>query len=344
MMQAAIHRVVAGGNLSEEEAGRVMEEMMSGRASAAQIAALLTALRLKGETVEEITGFARVMRRLATPVHCRFPMAVDTCGTGGDGAGTFNISTAAALVIAGAGVPVAKHGNRAASSRCGSADVLEALGVELDLSPAALEGCLEEVGMTFLFAPALHRAMKHAAGPRREIGIRTVFNLLGPLTNPAGAGAQVLGVYDPELVPVLARVLVRLGVRRAFVVHGAGGLDEVSLAGPAVVSEVKEGEVRDYMLDPTACGLPEAPVEVLAGGDVEENAAIVREILHGAGGPRRDAVLINAALGLVAAGAAADIPSGLTLAAASIDSGAARAKLEALVDYTRRAAKRVASL
>ncbi|OAT86421.1 anthranilate phosphoribosyltransferase [Desulfotomaculum copahuensis] len=344
MIKEAINRVVAGGSLDEEEAERVMEDIMGGRASAAQIAALLTALRLKGETVAEITGFARVMRRLATPVRCRFPVAVDTCGTGGDGAGTFNISTAAALVIAGAGVPVAKHGNRSASSRCGSADVLETLGVHLDLPAAALEGCLEEVGMAFLFAPALHKAMKHAAGPRREIGIRTVFNVLGPLTNPAGAGAQVLGVYSPELVPRLARVLCRLGVRRAFVVHGAGGLDEVSPAGPAQVSEVDEGAVRDFTLDPAACGLPRAPVEALAGGGAEENAAIIREILCGVTGPRRDAVLINAALGLVAAGAAADIPGGLALAAQSIDSGEAQAKLEALIDYTRRAARQVASL
>ncbi len=344
MIKEAISRIVAGENLTESEAEQVMDELMTGRATPAQIAALLTALRLKGETIEEITGFARAMRRHATPIQSKQPLLVDTCGTGGDGASTFNISTAAAVVLAGAGVPVAKHGNRSVSSRCGSADVLEALGVNLELSPAAIEECLEEVGMAFLFAPALHGAMKHAAGPRREIGIRTVFNILGPLTNPAGARAQVVGVYSPDLVPVIARVLSRLGTRRAFVVHGAGGLDEISLAGPAVVAEVREGEIREYFLDPTDYGFARTPVEALAGGNPEYNASLIRDILQGVPGPCRDAVLLNSALGLVAAGKAGDLSTGLALAAQSIDSGAAGKKLEQLVAFTRRAARQVASL
>lgn len=344
MIREAIAKLVARGDLEENEAEQVMNEIMTGQATAAQIGAFLTALRLKGETAAEITGFARAMRRHAVQVRTRHPLVVDTCGTGGDGRGTFNISTAAALVVAGAGVPVAKHGNRSVSSRCGSADVLEALGVSLELSPPALEECLDRVGIAFLFAPVLHVAMKHAAGPRRELGIRTVFNILGPLTNPAGAQAQVVGVYDPGLVPLVARVLVRLGTRRAFVVHGAGGTDEVSLAGPAAVAEIKGDEISEYLLDPADFGLARAPVEALAGGTPSENAALVREVLRGAPGPRRDAVLINAALGLVAAGRAADLREGLYLAAASIDSGAALAKLEELVSFTNRAARQVASL
>lgn len=344
MIRETIAKLVAREDLTEMEAEQVMDEIMSGRATAAQIAAFLTALRLKGETAEEITGFARAMRRHATTVRTKHPLVMDTCGTGGDGTGTFNISTAAALVVAGAGVPVAKHGNRSVSSRCGSADVLEALGVNLELSPPALEECLDEVGIAFLFAPVLHGAMKHAAAPRREIGIRTVFNVLGPLTNPAGVQVQVVGVYAPELVPLLARVLVRLGTRRAFVVHGAGGLDEVSLAGPAIVAEVNEGRINEYLLDPADYGFARVPVEALAGGNPQENAAFIREVLRGVPGPRRDAVLINAALGLVAAGRANDLKEGLNLAAASIDSGAAQAKLEELVSFTSRAARQVASL
>ncbi|MQL51602.1 anthranilate phosphoribosyltransferase [Desulfofundulus thermobenzoicus] len=344
MIREAINRVVGGENLSEAEAEQVMDEIMTGQASPAQIAALLTAMRLKGETVEEITGFARTMRRHATPVRSGHPVLVDTCGTGGDGANTFNISTAAALVLAGAGVPVAKHGNRSVSSRCGSADVLEALGVNLDLSPAAMAECLDRVGIAFLFAPALHKAMKHAAGPRREIGIRTVFNILGPLTNPAGASAQVVGVYSVDLVPRVARVLSRLGVRRAFVVHGAGGLDEISLAGPAVVAEVQGEEVREYTLDPADYGFSRYPVQALSGGTPEQNAAMIGEILQGMPGPQRDAVILNAALGLLAAGRAGDLSSALATAAGSIDSGAARDRLEHLVAFTRRAGRQVAGI
>lgn len=335
MIKDAIKKVVAGQDLTEEESVMVMEQIMSGEATSAQIASFLTALSLKGETVEEVTGFARVMRQKVTPVRSSHPLVVDTCGTGGDGAGTFNISTAAALVVAGAGIPVAKHGNRSVSSRCGSADVLEALGVQIDLAPEETSRCLDQVGIAFLFAPLLHGAMKHAAGPRREIGIRTVFNILGPMTNPAGAGAQVLGVYEPRLTGLMAGVLARLGTERAFVVHGAGGLDEVSLAGPAVVSEVCNGAVRSSQLDPAEYGFAYAPVSALAGGTAEENAAIVRSVLAGERGPRRDVVVLNAALGLVAGGRAAGVAEGIALAEKSIDSGAATGKLEALASFTR---------
>lgn len=334
MFTDLLNKVVRGENLSEHEAAGAMEAIMQGGATPAQIAGLLTALKLKGETIAEITGFARVMRKMATPVRSSHPLLVDTCGTGGDGANTFNISTVSALVLAGAGIKVAKHGNRSVSSRCGSADVLEALGVNLDLEPDAVEACLDAVGIAFLYAPALHGAMKHAAGPRRELGFRTVFNILGPLTNPAGARAQVLGVYSAALVPVLAEVLLRLGSERAFVVHGAGGLDEVSPVGPAVVCEVRNGEMHEYMLDPSRYGFELAELDELAGGTPAENAAIARDILAGAPGPRRDAVLMNAALGLMAAGAASSFTDGVAMAAGSIDSGLALAKLEDLVNFT----------
>ncbi|HOV80873.1 MAG TPA: anthranilate phosphoribosyltransferase [Bacillota bacterium] len=336
MIKEAIKKVILGQHLAEEEAGAVMEEIMEGGASPAQIASLLTAMHLKGETVEEITGFARVMRRKSTPVRSTHSVLVDTCGTGGDGAGTFNISTTAAFVVAAAGAPVAKHGNRSVSSRCGSADVLEELGVKVDLEREAMEECLNRLGIAFLFAPSLHRSMGHAAGPRREIGIKTVFNILGPLTNPAGAQAQVLGVYNPLLTEALARVLTRLGTKRAFVVHGAGGLDEVSLAGPSVLCEVKNGFVRKGILDPARFGFGYAPVSALAGGAPGENAAITRAILEGEKGPRRDAVILNAALGLIAGGKAANIAEGLEIAAMSIDSGAALAKLHELINFTRK--------
>lgn len=342
MIREAIKKVVTGQHLAENEAGEVLEEIMDGAATPAQIASFLTALHLKGETVEEITGFARVMRRRATPVRSSFQMLVDTCGTGGDGASTFNISTTAAFLLAGAGLPVAKHGNRSVSSRCGSADVLEALGVRVDLEPGATEECLSQVGIAFLFAPLLHKAMGNAAGPRREIGIRTIFNILGPLTNPAGAQAQVLGVYNPSLTEIVARVLARLGSTRAFVVHGAGGLDEVSLAGPTVLCEVKNGSVRKGVLEPEKFGFAYAPVSALAGGSAEENALIIRSVLSGGKGPRRDAVVLNAALGLVAGERSGEIKSAIGVAEESIDSGAALGKLEELVDFTRKMAPRKA--
>lgn len=345
MLKELLQKVVAGQHLSESEAMQAMEQIMDGRATQAQIAGLLTALKLKGETAAEITGFARVMRSKATPVRAKHSLLVDTCGTGGDGANTFNISTAAALVLAGAGVKVAKHGNRSVSSRCGSADVLEALGVNLDLEAHQMAACLDEVGIAFLFAPALHGAMKHAAGPRRELGFRTVFNILGPLTNPAGARAQVLGVYSPALVHVMAEVLPRLGVERAFVVHGAGGLDEMSPAGPATVGEVNNGEITEYTIDPLDYGFQQAGIEHLAGGTPEENAVIVKSILAGETGPRRDAVVMNAALGFMATGLAGDFATGVELAARSIDRGLARDKLEVMIRFTNGCKKdRVAGL
>jgi anthranilate phosphoribosyltransferase len=334
-MKKAIEHVICGRNLTEEDAYRIMELVMEGAATPAQIAAFLAALRFKGETVEEITGFARAMRRRAAPFRCPYPLVVDTCGTGGDGAQTFNISTTVAFVVAGAGVPVAKHGNRSVSSRCGSADLLEALQVNINLEPEAVEACLNRLGIAFLFAPVFHGAMKHAAAPRREIGIRTVFNILGPLVNPAGAAAQVVGVFGAGMVGKLGRVLARLGTRRSFVVHGYGGLDEISLSGPSLVCEVNGGEIREYTVDPADYSLPRAPVEALKGGSPEENARLTLEILQGSSGPRRDAVLVNAAFALLAAGTAGDLAEGLQKAAKSIDSGAALAKLNEVREFTR---------
>ena len=340
-MKAILERVIAGENLTEEQAGFAMNMIMEGEATPAQIAALLTALRLKGETVDEITGFARVMREKASVVEVDFPMLLDTCGTGGDGSNTFNISTTAALVLAGAGVKIAKHGNRAASSKCGSADVLEKLGVNLELEPQEIAECLKTVGIAFLYAPVLHKAMKHAIGPRRELGFRTVFNILGPLTNPAGAKAQVLGVYSKDLTETMASVLARLGAVRAFVVHGAGGLDEMSLAGVTEVSEVKDGQVTSYQIDPAVYGFRPAQVSQLAGGIPEENAAVTLSILSGEKGPCRDAVVLNAALGFMAAGQADDFATGITLAQKSIDEGSALRKLNELAEFTTQYKKKL---
>ena len=340
-MKSILERVIAGENLSEEQAGFAMSLIMEGEATPAQIAAFLTALRLKGETVDEITGFARVMRQKAAVVEVDFPMLLDTCGTGGDGSNTFNISTTAALVLAGAGVKIAKHGNRAASSKCGSADVLEKLGVNLELEPQEIAECLKSVGIAFLFAPALHKATKHAIGPRRELGFRTVFNILGPLTNPAGAKAQVLGVYNKNLTETMAIVLARLGAVRAFVVHGAGCLDEMSPAGVTEVSEVKDGQVTSYQIDPAKYGFIPAQVSQLAGGSPEENAALTLSILSGEKGPRRDTVVLNAALGFMAAGQAEDFAAGIELAQRSIDEGHALRKLNELVEYTTQYKKKL---
>jgi len=334
-IREAIARLVERHDLTAEEAEEVMGQVMRGEATPAQIGGFLIALRMKGETVEEIAGFARAMRRHALSVQTRRVPVVDTCGTGGDRSGTFNISTTAAFVVAGAGLPVAKHGNRSVSSHCGSADVLEALGVNLNLSPEAVARCVDEIGIGFLFAPRFHPAMKHAIGPRREMGVRTVFNVLGPLTNPAGAQVQVLGVYDPSLTETLAGVLGSLGCQAAFVVHGADGLDELSTTGPNRVAQLDNGSIRSYVLDPTDFGLPRAPISALRGGDAAENAAIVRSVLQGEPGPRRDVVLLNAAAALVAGGCAADMREGLHLAARSIDSGAALEKLEALIAFTQ---------
>lgn len=332
----SIARLVEGLNLAEDEAEEAMATIMEGQATPAQIGAFLAALRLKGETVAEVTGLARAMRAKAARIETKHSVFVDTCGTGGDGSGTFNISTAAALVVAACDLPVAKHGNRSVSSRCGSADVLEALGVAVDLAPAQVARCLDEVGLAFLFAPTFHRAMRHAAGPRREIGIRTVFNLLGPICNPAAAPAQVVGVYDARLVETVAEVLGRLGGRRAFVVHGCDGLDEVTVTGPTLVAELAEGCVRTYEFDPKEVGIPYARLADLRGGDAATNAAIIKAVLEGEPGPRRNVVLLNAAFALVAGGRAENVEEGLALAAAAVDSGKALAKLSELVAFSNR--------
>jgi anthranilate phosphoribosyltransferase len=334
MIREAIAALVEGRSLTEAEAASVMEEIMSGEATPAQFGAFVTALRLKGETVDEIAGMARVMREKARRVHVE-GVLLDTCGTGGDARGTFNVSTAAAFVAAGAGARVAKHGNRAMTSRCGSADVLEALGARIDLSPEQVKACLEETGVGFMFAPSFHPAMRFAAGPRREIGVRTVFNILGPLTNPAGAACQVLGVADPSLAETMALVLARLGSHRALVVHGRDGLDEMSISGPTLVCELVEGCVRPYEVTPQDVGLALSEAASVAGGTPEENAAALREVLAGRPGPQRDIVLLNAAAGLVALERAAGLAEGVALAAQAIDSGAARERLERFVKVTK---------
>ncbi len=329
----ALARALDGEHLSADEAESIMGTIMSGDATPAQIGAYLAALRAKGETVGEIVGFARAMREHATRVRPARRPLVDTCGTGGDGAHTFNISTTAALVVAGAGVAVAKHGNRSVSSKCGSADVLSALGVRLDLSPEDVALCIDEVGFGFLFAPMMHPAMKHAIGPRREMGVRTVFNILGPLTNPAGATVQVMGVYDRDLVLPLAQVLRDLGAESAYVVSSADGLDELSVSGPNRVARLETGRVELTSLDAADYGIAPNDVSALRGGDAEENAAITRDILQGQRGPRRDVVLLNAAVALTAAGAVGDLRDGLDMAEASIDCGAAAKVLGDLVAF-----------
>jgi anthranilate phosphoribosyltransferase len=334
MIQRAIEKAIRGGSLTEPEAVEVMDLIMSGEATPAQIGAFLVALRMKGETIEEITGFARVMRARATRIACRAYPLVDTCGTGGDGSNTFNISTVSAFVAAGAGATIAKHGNRAASSKAGSADLLVALGVNIEVPPERVAACIDEMGIGFLFAPLLHSAMRFAIGPRREIGVRTVFNMLGPLTNPAGATAQVMGVYAADLIEPVAHVLSNLGAERAFVVHSEDGLDEMTVTAPTRVAEVKNGSVSLYTVTPGAVGLPVSALASLRGGSIEENAAIARAVLQGEQGARRDVVLLNASAALVAAGRAADFREGIRMAARSIDSGAALGKLEALVKAT----------
>jgi anthranilate phosphoribosyltransferase len=336
-MQILIKKAEAGTHLSQQEAESAMEEILSGGAGEDSIVALLSALRNKGETIEELVGFARAMRHHATPIFSDSSrteaLLVDTCGTGGDASGTFNISTTAAFIAAGAGVRVAKHGNRSISSRCGSADVLEALGISLDVRPERVGAAINEIGIGFLFAPALHTAMRHAMSARRRLG-RSAFNLLGPLTNPAGARAQIAGVFSADVVEKVASVLAELGVERAFVVHGAGGLDEISLAGETKVGEVRGGVVRVYEITPEDFGLGRAPISAISGGDAAHNAALIQAILSGEPGPRRDIAIANAAAALVAAGRAADFLEGARVAAESIDSGAARKKLDALIAFT----------
>jgi anthranilate phosphoribosyltransferase len=347
MIKDAIGKVVLQQDLLEAEMIEVMNQIMGGEATPAQVGAFITALRMKGETIEEIAGAARVMRDHATPIRVGKALDIDreeinldretildTCGTGGSGTKSFNISTTVAFVVSACGIKVAKHGNRSISSACGSADVLEALGVNLNVTPQQVESCINDVGVGFLFAPALHGAMKHAIGPRREIGIRTIFNILGPLTNPAGADRQVLGVYDERLVELLAKVLAKLGCHRGFVVHGLDGMDEITLTGPTRIAEIIEGSVTLSTIEPEDFGLCRCLLSDLQGGDAEENAAIVRGILDGHDGPKRDVVLLNAAYALVAAGAAESIPVGLEQARNAIDEGLAKAKLEGLVSLT----------
>jgi anthranilate phosphoribosyltransferase len=334
-IQEALARLLDSEDLTREEARDVMGSVMAGEATQAQIGGLLVALRVKGETADEIAGCAEAMRAHVLAVTPKRDDLVDTAGTGGDGARTFNISTAAALVAAAAGAGVAKHGNRAVSSSSGSADVLEALGFDLEQPPARIEQSIDELGFGFLFAPTHHPAMRHAAPVRRELGARTVFNVLGPLTNPAGARAQVVGVYSPDLVPTIAEVLARLGAHRAFVVHGAGGVDELSPAGPNLVYEVRDGDVSHRQIDPTDFGVPRCAPGDLGGGSPEDNADTIRQVFGGAAGPKREAVLLNAAGAIAAAGHAADLPEGYEIAREAVDSGAAGSRLDELVAFSR---------
>ncbi|MEW6172417.1 MAG: anthranilate phosphoribosyltransferase [Bacillota bacterium] len=336
MFKETLARLVAKENLPTEQARNIMGMIMSGEVTPAQIGGFLIALRVKGETADEVAGFARAMREKAIGYVSRHPQLVDTCGTGGDGAHTFNISTTAAFVVAACGVPVAKHGNRSVSSSAGSADLLEALGARIDAPPDIAGRCLDEMGFGFFFAPICHPAMKYAAGPRRELGLRTVFNILGPLCNPAGAQIQVVGVYTPELVNLVADVLSLLDVKRAFVVHGAGGLDEVSPIGKVLYAEVKNGSVYHGEFDPADYGIPRCSLHDLRGGTVEENAALTREVLQGNAGPKADTVALNAALALLAAGSAGSINEGLEMARAAIASGAALKKMEDYIAASKR--------
>jgi anthranilate phosphoribosyltransferase len=335
MFREHLQAIIAKRNLSETEMSMMIEEIFSGAATPAQIGAFMAALAAKGETFEELAGAARVMRRKAARIQAPGATVVDTCGTGGDGGGTFNISTTTAFVVAGCGVTVAKHGNRSVSSRCGSADVVEALGVNLDAPPEVVEEALGAVGIGFLFAPLFHGAMKHAAAARREVGIRSIFNMLGPLTNPAAATCQLLGVYAPPLTEMFAQALRLLGTRRAFVVHGHDGLDEISACAPTRISELDGDLIRTYDITPEQLLGRRADRAQIAGGDPARNAAITRSILNGDPGAGRDVVLLNAAAALVAAGRAENLDAGIRLAGESIDAGAARGKLEALVRFTR---------
>lgn len=350
MIKDAIEKIVKRNDLTEAETRAVFEEIMTGKATSAQIGAFVTALRMKGETVEEITGAAKAMRekslklnigRVAIDIdrddiNIDEETIIDTCGTGGSGTNTFNISTAVAFVVAGAGLKVAKHGNRSASSRCGSADVLEALGVNLNVGPQVVEKCIREIGIGFLYAPLFHGAMKYAVEPRKEIGVRTIFNILGPLCNPANATSQVLGVYDAGLTEVLAKVLKRLGSRRAFVVHGMDTLDEITITGKTKVTELNKGKIRTYCITPEKFGLKKSKLSAIKGGDAKENAHVLFSVLKGEKGAKRDVVLLNAAAALVAGYKVKDFKEGVKMAAASIDSGRAVQKLEKLIELTNK--------
>lgn len=336
MIKDAIRKLVKKIDLTEAETRKVFNEIMSGRASHEDIVLFLKALKIKGETVSEITGAAKVMREKSVKIDSGLGPVVDTCGTGGSGKNIFNVSTAAAFVVAGCGVKVAKHGNRSASSECGSADVLEALGVKIDVSPKMVERCIKRIGIGFLYAPLFHKAMKHAAGPRREIGKRTIFNILGPLSNPAKATSQVIGVYDAGLTEAMAKVLKRLGLRRAFVVHGMDGLDEVTIADKTKITELNKGRTRTFYLSPEKLGLKRARLSDIKGGDAKKNARILMDVLMGEEGPGRDIVLLNSSAALVAASGAGNFKEGMKLAEESIDSGRALDKLRRLIAMTNR--------
>jgi anthranilate phosphoribosyltransferase len=334
MIKEAIAKVVNQEDMQETEMMEVMNEIMEGKATPAQIGAFITGLRIKGETVDEVTGAARIMKQKATRIDARSSIIVDTCGTGGDGMKTFNISTTAAFVVAAAGITVAKHGNRAVSSSCGSADVLEALGVNITAPPEVVEECIHQTGIGFLFAPMLHGTMKYAIGPRREIGIRTIFNILGPLTNPAGATSQLIGVYNPRLTEMFAGVLKNLGTKRAFVVHGSDGLDEATVTGETRVTELRDGLITTYNIDPVDLFGDTSPGDALIGGDASLNAQITKDVLSGKDGARRNIVVLNAALAIMAGEKAKTIKDGIKLAQDCIDRGAAMKKLQALTELS----------
>ena len=336
MIKECIKKVVEGNNLTESEASAVMDEIMTGSVTPAQLGSFITALRMKGETVEELTGFVRVMREKATKIMSNHKIIVDTCGTGGDMQDTFNVSTISAFVAAGAGVIIAKHGNRAVSSRCGSADLLNALGVNIEAELDAIEKSLNEIGIGFLFAPLLHKAMKYAIGPRREIAIRTVFNILGPLTNPAGATSQLMGVFSPEWTEKIACVMKSLGTNKSFVVHGFDGLDEISNIGETQISELNDGKVRTYTVKPEDFGFTRCSINEISGGDIEKSVASAVDVLKGVKGPKREMILINSAAAIAASGIVDKIEDGIQLAEKSIDSGSALKKLEQLKEIYRK--------
>ncbi|MCK4951063.1 MAG: anthranilate phosphoribosyltransferase [Gammaproteobacteria bacterium] len=333
-MQTAIRTVIEGQNLGSEEMSDVMQLIMTGQATQAQIGGFLIGLRMKGETVDEIAAAAKVMRELAAKVDITGPHLVDTCGTGGDGASTFNISTASAMVVAAAGGKVAKHGNRSISSKSGSADVLEAAGVNLELSPEQVAQCVNEIGVGFMFAPKHHSAMKHAIGPRKEMGVRTVFNVLGPLTNPAGAPNQVIGVFSDDLVEPLAKVLQKLGSEHVLIVHAEDGMDEISIAAATHVAELKDGEVRDYFITPEQFGFERADISNLAADGAEQSLAIIHSVFDNQPGPARDIVALNAGAAIYAAGLSDDLGQGIKVAQNVIADGSARAKFAALIAFS----------
>ncbi len=336
MLKEIIQKLVSGQSLSEAEIMEAMNCIMEGEATQAQIGSFITALRIKGETIEEITGCAKVMRGKAEGIMPDVSYFIDTCGTGGDGAHTINISTAGAFVAAAGGVAVAKHGNRSVSSKCGCADVLEALGVNIDLSPEQVKECIENIGIGFLFAPTFHKSMKHAAGPRKELGIRTIFNILGPLTNPANAKGQVLGVFDRKLVEPLANVLLNLNVERAMVIHGNDGLDEITITSETFVSEVKDGEVINYTINPEAFGIKTSPASEIKGADAQTNAEIIIDIFKGQKGAKRDIVVLNSAASLYVGKAVNSLSDGIEAARTIIDSGKALEKVSELKNYTKK--------